>query len=664
MTEHEFFISRARARPPAKAPYTFIDAEQKVLASPVENLDLSRPVKDALSGCLEVSWKNDTMLLVGGGDAMVDPADNTTQLMNTTPLMIDGQYTLPGSTIKGLIRATMEIAAFARLSFVDDFSGHTHSYDDQTWKHEVDPARGDTPNGGWLFRVETKNSRGEKEIGYKLVQAERTERIRISQFVPLLPAIADVADWHEANMHRRQQAMHSAGIQGLSDVSVFGAGGYGQAQLAVAGQTADVDRTGDDAKNAEHLFFWPENRKTTAIDKATGDRFLASLHKDTNAHSGAPEANYSALVATGGITGFEAETPSSLEAQLTDPATFGLPVFWRNPGGDGQNDRGQKPILSLTALYRVPYKKTVHNLIAKTQGSLNEEKLDLVQALLGWAPPETPAGRIAERKKIEQPLRGRVQFGFAYSTDAKIEHQTRTWAAPRPRPSYWPYYLKAGSPNATHPVDYNNEKAILAGRKRYPARGKTQPLPGGGDNAQTGEHRDNMEQALTFLKPGATFTSKIRFRNISPIELGALVWAITFGDLQGNTGFRHMIGRAKTHGYGQVQARIKGDTIISHQGNQISQQSALDAFTDWVAKKLGVPFDSLPAIRQLKGAAHAATGARLIDYLSFPGGSGEDVLKAYGKLKKHLQESRNGIGGQPVQNGEIGLPPYPGVPEE
>jgi len=655
MTEHDEFKRRAKATPAAKAPYTFVETGQIVLASPVKDLDLSRPVDDALSGSLTVTWETETPLLVGGGDAKDENPDNC------TPLKIGNQFALPGSTIKGLIRATMEIAAFARLSFVDDFTGHTHSYLDKTWKDEVKPARGDQHEGGWLFRTVD---------GYCLVQSARTEKIKIDDFLPLAE-ITDAPTWHEANMHTRQRAMNTASKQGLQPATDFGWEDTDLVQLVVAGQTADVDQNN---KLAEYLFFWPDDPVVTVqIDKGTGDRFLASLHKDTNAHTGDPDANYNALITTGGVAGFAAGERPALATQLDQPACYGLPVFWRNPGvGNGNQTRcGQNPTLSLTALYRVPFKNTVHDLIKTTQNPLDDDTLDLVQALLGWAPPITPTDRIAERKKTQKSLRSRVRFGFALSNNARVETQTKTWAASRPKPSYWPYYLKANDPAAIHPVDYNNPHAILAGRKRYPVRGDTQPLNGGGDNAQTGDHRDSMEQDLTFLAPKAVFTSDIRFRNITPVELGALVFAITFGDLNGDGRFRHMIGRAKAFGYGQVKAAITNNTITSHRGDTQTLESALAAFTDWVKKGADTEFEALPSIRRLKGTAHIDTGARLIQHLCFPGAGagdadGQKVLKAYGDLKKHMQEERRGgISGKNVKpDHEVGLPPYPGVPEE
>ena len=670
MTESEIFAARAKATPAEKAPYTFVPTGNKTLPSPIENLDLSRPVKDALSGYLQVSWQNETEMLVGGGNAN-DPEDEA----NTLPLKVDDKYAIPGSTLKGLIRANMEISSFARLSFIDDYAAYTRNFNDVTWKAEVNLDAGGAATGGWLFRTCD---------GYKIVEASKTLPIHFDDLFGLLTKFS-ASDWHLADMHARLteiKAKNLNGIRNLSDFDATGSNfdvtGSNKARLVISGPTAEPGRGGQAEKTREFIFCWPDAPVTKDITKSTGDRFLASLNKDSNTHSKDPEANYSALIRTGGIDGFDPKTDKDqpdIKRQVEQPEKYGLPVFWRNPQGGNLSDCGKIPILSLTALLRVPFKKTVHDLIAKTQGGLDDDQLDLVQALLGWAPPETPTDRIANRPKTQKPLRSRVRFGFAFSDDAKAKTNKQTWAALKPKPSYWPYYLKANAKTAEHPVDYNNPAAILAGRKRYPARGLAQQkLPMGGKKKGTGEERTDMEQKLTFLEGGATFTSQIRFNNISPVELGALVWSITYGDLTGDQGLRHMIGRAKPHGYGQLKATITKSAInrLQSKDDAPDLQGAITAFTGWVTEQTETPFDQHPTIRILKGTAHAQTGKGLAQHLDFPKADGnkpdsetqgQKTINAYVNLKAQAVDAKH-LAGKSIENSrEVGLPTYPGAPK-
>ena len=53
----------------------------------------------------------------------------------------------------------------------------------------------------------------------------------------------------------------------------------------------------------------------------------------------------------------------------------------------------------------------------------------------------------------------------------------------------------------------------------------------------------------------ANFESTIRLHNVMPQELGAALWALTWG---GQPHLRHALGMGKSFGYGQVQATVIG----------------------------------------------------------------------------------------------------------
>ncbi len=651
--------ARANGTPPMKAPYTFVGTGNRVLPSPVTDLDLSRPVEGAISGRITVTWTAATPILVGGGEAESETPDNN------APLKIGNQYALPGSTLKGLIRSVMEIASFARLSFVEDYAAFTRNFMDATWVDEVRMDR-NGPNGGWLFCISENG-----KPAYRLVPATDTPACDFDTFLPEL-GVSSHDDWHDMTLHARLQTIETAGRDGRNYLP----GQPGEARLVVSGPTPPEGRN----KHREYLFHWPDDitatdRRIVDIDPGTARRFIMSQHRDSNEDrkkGKPPEANYDALTAPGRVDGFDGfdqsadRTRPAFTQQLENPDKYGLPVFWRNPKGAAQAACGRKPILSLTALYRVPYDRSVHDLVARHNRTLPPEQLDLVQALLGWAPPETPETRIANRKGVEKSLRSRVMFGFATSDNAEAETTPRTWAATRPRPSFWPFYLRPATPDATHPVDYNNPAAILSGRKRYPARGEEQKLVNGDDLGWTDIQKNDRESSLTFLKPGANFTGDIRVRNVSLIELGALIWAITFGDLVGNQGYFHMIGRAKPYGYGQVKAAITGSLNMAGDGATVDWQAAIDAFTGWVRDRTGTDFDRLEPIRMLLGTAHADTGKLLRDAgcLEWPKvndkageSQGQKVLNAYGAIKERAQRR---LAGQTVEEPRsVGLPAWP-----
>ncbi len=665
MTERERFIDAAAGRPARKAPYTFVDNGRRVLPSPVPDLDLSRPVADAVSGSLTVQWTTTTPLLVGGGDATDLETERGVQ--NGLPLKIEeDRYAIPGSSLKGLIRSVMEILTYARLSFIDDFAGHTHSYTDKTWQDVVKWSQTAEHKGGWLFHTDK---------GYELIEAQQTEPIFFDDFLPSVGM--DVRAWHLSTLDERLTAIAGT-LNGLRKGTDFGSDVEGTAQLVMSGPTPSELIDIPDPKSREYLFFWPDEPSPREIETDTVRRFLLSLNRDTDRAEG---ANFLAWTADGRVDAFEArrgEARPTLKLQIKSRgniARYGLPVFWRNPHGVDQKHSSRRPILSLTALFRVAYARSVHDMIERSQDDLPEDQLDFVQALLGWAPPEvSESDFLSSRNVAQKSLRSRVKFGFAIAENARQQRTSNTWAATRPKPSYWPYYLKAAKDAATHPIDYNNQDAVLAGRKRYPARNQAHRLPSGGQS-QAGVERTRMESNVTFLEAGATFTSDIRIHNVTPVELGALIWAITHGDLSGAEGYSHMLGRAKAYGYGQVSAKITARSL-SHacKAGTITTELALQAFSDWMAEpeQMGARPEELEPIQRLRATAHGATGEALSEQLQWPrvrnSPESEQILDAYGELKQTAQttmwrdkqgQPRSGCAGKPVADHPLSLPSYP-----
>lgn len=99
--------------------------------------------------------------------------------------------------------------------------------------------------------------------------------------------------------------------------------------------------------------------------------------------------------------------------------------------------------------------------------------------------------------------------------------------------------------------------AEIRGWKRYPVRppGKQNPPTPGNDQGRS------IQSEITALESGLEFSGKMRFHNLKPAELGALIWAMEWG---GNDTLRHAIGMGKSFGYGQISIQIKtaGSEII------------------------------------------------------------------------------------------------------
>lgn len=644
------FLAAAAMRPPRRAPYTFVRLNEVVLPSPVPGGEPShgRPLPDGLSGEIQVRWTVETPLLIGGRS-------------NNEPVRLGADYILPGASLRGMIRSVMEIVAFARLNFVDDGRFGLRDYEHLTWQKKVQPpGRERQSNAGWLEK------RGKE---YWLIPVI-WEPISITDLCTAanIPTANNCIAWHCMDLPSRMAALEAitpplSGEIDLGRVSASSAERHGH--LVVAGEVkSEIER-----RNTER------GRPTNKLTEAA---FIS----DTE---GPPQLISSAAFEAFDLSQARGETNWTYwRAKLM--AGERIPVFYR--GNPARAEVGCPPasdfFMSLTRLHRVHFDRTVHDLVGKTQvRGPGDTELDLVEALFGWVPPKTPENSPREWVGRQKPWRGRVFFhhaepaGCTPTLTDEIKGVTM-----QPRASFYPFYLRpqADSP-ATHPVDYDNEHARLAGRKRYPARNEAarrlpQAPPGPGAEAQTVRLR--FLQA-TPQRP-LTFRSRIRLHNVTLEELGALVWAITFGWYgQNGGGFRHMLGRAKAFGYGQVRAEITGASLECNNGDPAPTcAKAMTEFETWVLAELKkhnvtvTRFADLPEIKDLLAAAHAPTGHGLREHLRFTESDGnneaERTLKGYQRLR-HLSGHGNagqnpGKAGQsaavePTDERFVGLPGYP-----
>lgn len=87
---------------------------------------------------------------------------------------------------------------------------------------------------------------------------------------------------------------------------------------------------------------------------------------------------------------------------------------------------------------------------------------------------------------------------------------------------------------------------------------------------RVGGHKDHQPSAKSWLRPvlpGARFTGRIHFQNLTPIELGALLKAIELDNAPGaefkDMQHTHRIGRAKPLGFGSILLRVQACALLN-----------------------------------------------------------------------------------------------------
>ena len=230
----------------------------------------------------------------------------------------------------------------------------------------------------------------------------------------------------------------------------------------------------------------------------------------------------------------------------------GVPVFFRI-------EENKIKDFGMAFLYKLPYEKSPFEVLPKAHKS---ETPDLAQCIFGYT-------------SKNKSLKGRVLFGHAFSNDAQPDKDI-TLTLNTPKASYYPIYIQQEGRNGivTRYETYNDGK--LSGWKRYHIRKKTW------EKAMNSEKLDTI---IHPVKKGSTFHGSISFHNLRPVELGALLSALTF---HGTSGCYHSIGQGKPYGFGKVTYNIELD--CDNNNNEIeyymsSFEYTMGQHTSWIGSE-------------------------------------------------------------------------------
>ena len=178
--------------------------------------------------------------------------------------------------------------------------------------------------------------------------------------------------------------------------------------------------------------------------------------------------------------------------------------------------------------------------------------IDYARAMFGFSTPE-------------KSYKSKLSFSDAVITKETEPGEEQKLILAEPKPTSYLDYLKQDGKN---PVTYNSDGFELRGVKQYWLH--NQPVPAG---------EPRSEKAATGIRPldaGASFTGKIRFRNLTEDELGLLLWAVRL-----NEGSQMNVGKAKAYGYGRIAVEIKEAKKLDMRSAYKSGEAlCLDPFCD------------------------------------------------------------------------------------
>jgi CRISPR-associated protein (TIGR03986 family) len=597
-----------------RAPYTFIPLSAWVYQPPWKDaISHDLPFSDGLSGSFDIEVNAHTPILCGG-EVTEEEAQHNGQgfqcrMINFFKLPT-GKHAILGSSLRGAVRNVIEIAAFGRMQFVDsdrrfgirDLVPKVRAVYQDKLVRKVSGPSGRTmylrpqSEAGFLYLDRTGAT---PKWRIEPCSYARLPYAEINAITGLPPATWSGA---EQNVRNRYDAYTASGRSLNQSLFVSltdgphphgGALPGGGSRLAIhyrkafqTARTTGPDTTGTSPQPGQIVFtgkpssgFGPRAKKLEFFFYDRRPAKTMDVPDDV-------------------LTGFQAihqaaEDPGLwnkswrywLEQLETSPTTR-IPVFYLMQGG-------RLASFGLAMMFKLAHAHTIKDLINNTRrvgqpksDHLNDDVVDLATAIFGAVRGEKTIGQVS----LDRGFKGRVSFSPAILTTPEHYQEYGPLALMQPKPQFYPAYVRqprvpggnaqlqgngfasytstAGAPELQFPE--------IAGWKVFSARASAVAGPLQPHGADGPADIGNLQDVLRKLRPlsqGAKFKGWVRFHNLRPFELGALLWAIEWG---GEEALRHRIGMGKPLGLGSVGMRISNLQIEPNQiGSAGPDKSAL-----------------------------------------------------------------------------------------
>jgi putative CRISPR-associated protein (TIGR02619 family) len=219
---------------------------------------------------------------------------------------------------------------------------------------------------------------------------------------------------------------------------------------------------------------------------------------------------------------------------------WGRQVTWDLPFEDGIDRDGQLRVrLGLAYMPKLAWDFSVHELV----GHSGAEHLNSPEQGGDYDLADLLFGSLADSP--ERHLKGRVSCGLAQALGKPQPGTPQTTILNGPKPTYFPNYLEQqtdGSSGKLQGREYatcietpTNKQPRLRGFKRYPVRADAQV------QKLSDQQQENKKVQVTLhpLPANTRFQGSLQFHNLRPVELGALIWALTWGN---DPALRHALG--------------------------------------------------------------------------------------------------------------------------
>lgn len=527
------------------APYNFAPLSPRVhFAADEARLSHDHPFADGLSGSIAYTLSAHTPLLVGGG---MSKHGNGPGEIKPFRLPNNGSYAIPGSSLKGMIRSVLEIASHARFQFVDE--RHFGLRDVASANYSKEYGRRIATDGGakagWIRRAsdgmgvefracafarvshrELSDLVHRQNVFERQVAASDEREAGADPLVKPMKVAEKFGFWRDAVGHPAKNGCFDITHQSFdaSQQRVAGLGSGDQSGVLVVTGQAYSSGASERTKRHEYLFLDPPG--------------------DCSEWEPLAEVDFRAFLDVTAPRGEMAEKSGWAYWKPHFDKGHEVPVFWIGTT--------VKRLISLANMMKLPAEHSVHECARATspqhapasERDESDRAVDFVESLFGHINEAADAGA----------LRGRLMFGQAVAERADLEpSKGQTTVMSSPRASFFPNYLMqpAKPDDRYHTYAHEGEPPHLRGWKRYPVAAQASKLPEPPEKSQA-----SAQVTLHMLPANQKFTGCVRFHNLRPAELGALLWALTWRQ---DGRLRHSLGMAKNAQCGQVSFQIDPD---------------------------------------------------------------------------------------------------------
>lgn len=509
------------------APYNFVPLANWVhIPDWGAQVSHDLPFRNGCSGEIAYRLIAESPLLVGGKQEK--PHDGAPGEIRPFKLP-DGRHAVPGSSLKGLLRSTLEIAGFGRMRSVDNVRPGLRDISCRSVSQSYAEKVRNRVQTGFLRR---RKDGSQAIVPCKMVRLDHRDlEAALGVSAPIFPAQKKSVKekyelWREACKRKGwdpKQLSFSA-VEG--EAKQLGRGSLTGAPV-FTGQISDS--TKPKGKRRDFVFYAPDTTKTLPVADDVWRDFLR-IH--------------------GGEDGKSAMSwPGHWEEEFRRGAP--VPVFYVQ---DAALLR-----FGLAYMPKLAGDFSIHDMIrhsspAHLQEPGLENGYDLADLLFG----------AINDKRQNDALRGRISCDTAVAASALTFETHEPAILNGPKPTYFPNYItQQTNPEngkllsgqyATYLQTGQFKAPTLRGFKRYPVR----PDSVVGVQKLTEEQKKstNVQVRLHTLPKGSTLDGRIVFHNLRPEELGALLWSLTWGE---NPHLRHSLGMGKPFGFGQVRFELLHD---------------------------------------------------------------------------------------------------------